>query len=74
MKNCRYCNCPMIKGDIRSGAVSAGAYFIKYETDEKGHKPEKGLRFDNRVVSYACEQCGLVESYLERVKSPLNHP
>lgn len=61
----------MREGDLRSGVFSFGAFFVAHDGDKRtftgAPKPLPGVQRDNRVLSFACERCGFVASYLERV-------
>ena len=68
--NCPKCGGPTIRGDVRSGMLSFGDFFVEHDGDRRtftgAPKPKPGVQRDNRVVSFACKQCGLVSSFLER--------
>ena len=68
---CPQCGGETLRGDVRSGVLSFGSFFVEHEGDKRtftgGPKPRPGVQRDNRVVSVACTRCGLVSSYLERV-------
>lgn len=61
---------PTIRGDVRSGILSFGDFFVEHDGDRRtvtgAPKPKPGLQRDNRVLSFACKDCGLVSSFLER--------
>ena len=68
---CPQCGGDTLRGDVRSGMLSFGAFFVEHDGEEKtftgSPKPRPGIQRDNRVISVACARCGLVSSYLERV-------
>ena len=70
-QKCIQCNQETLMGEIRSGFISFGAYFIEYEKGKKTllgtPKPKSGFTKNNRVVSYACKNCGYISNYLEDV-------
>jgi hypothetical protein len=51
--------------------LSFGDFFVEHDGDKRtftgAPKPRAGVQRDNRVISFACQSCGLVSSYLERV-------
>lgn len=69
-KTCVHCGGATRRGEVRSGLVSFGSFFLEYDGSARTLlglpklKPE--VRRDNRVVSLACERCGLITSYLEK--------
>ena len=67
---CSQCGGPTLRGDVRSGVLSFGDFFVEYDGDRRtwlgAPSPRPGLQRDNRVISFACERCGFVSSYLER--------
>ena len=63
---CPHCGGHTIIGDIRSGILSFGAFFLEFDSRET-QKPRAGVKRDNRVISHACTDCGLVSSYLASV-------
>jgi hypothetical protein len=69
--NCPKCGGLTVRGDVRSGVLSFGDFFVEHDGDRRtftgAPKPKPGVQRDNRVVSFACQQCGLVSSFLERV-------
>jgi hypothetical protein len=67
---CPQCGGETLRGDIRSGVLSFGAFFIEHDdkrTFTGAPKPKPGVQRNNRVISIACTQCGLISSYLERI-------
>jgi predicted RNA-binding Zn-ribbon protein involved in translation (DUF1610 family) len=68
---CPKCGGATVRGDARSGFLSVGNFFVEYDGDKRtwegSPKPRAGVQRDNRVISFACQSCGLVSSYLERV-------
>ncbi len=68
---CPKCGGPTLRGDVRSGVLSFGDFFVEHDGDKRtftgAPKPRPGVQRDNRVLSFACQRCGLVSSYLERV-------
>ena len=68
---CSQCGGPTIRGDVRSGVLSFGDFFIEHDGDRQtitgSPRPRPGVQRDNRVLSFACERCGFVSNYLERV-------
>ena len=68
---CIQCHQETVIGDIRSGFISFGAYFVEYEEGKKtflgAPQPKSGVEKNNRVVSYACKNCGCISNYLENV-------
>jgi len=68
---CPKCGGATLCGDVRSGVLSAGDFFVEYDGDKRtftgAPKPRGVVQRDNRVISFACLSCGLVSSYLERV-------
>ncbi len=71
---CLQCGNETVLGDVRSGVVSFGSFFVEYAEAGKGHfgapKLKPGAHRNNRVVSYACRRCGYISSYLEAVINP----
>lgn len=59
-----------MRGDLRSGVLSFGDFFVEHDGERRtitgAPKPKPGVHRDNRVVSFACQQCGLVSSFLEK--------
>ena len=70
-QKCVQCGANTKLGEIRSGLISFGAYFVEFEEEKSTmigtHKPKPGIRKNNRVVSYACMNCGFISSYLEDI-------
>ncbi len=68
---CPKCGGMTIRGDVRSGILSFGNFFVEHDGERRtvtgAPKPKAGVQRDNRVLSFACQQCGLVSSFLERV-------
>ena len=68
---CPKCGGPTVRGDVRSGVLSFGDFFVEHDADRKtftgAPKPKPGVQRNNRVVSYACQNCGLVSSFLQRI-------
>lgn len=65
---CVQCGAEVTVGDIRSGVISFGAFFVEYSPQQKTRLGapllDSGLQKNNRVVSYACTNCGYISSYL----------
>ncbi len=74
ISQCSQCSGALVRGDLRSGVLSFGDFFVEHAGDERtfmgAPKPRPGVQRDNRVISFACTQCGLVTSYLERALAP----
>jgi len=68
---CPKCGGSTLRGDVRSGVLSFGDFFVEHDGDKRtltgAPKPRPGVQRDNRVISFACQNCGLVSSYLERI-------
>jgi hypothetical protein len=68
---CPKCGGATLRGDVRSGILSFGDFFVEHDGDKRtftgAPKPRAGVQRDNRVISFACQSCGLVSSYMERV-------
>lgn len=68
---CSNCGGKTLYGDLISGGISFGNYFIEYDEDKKTvigtPKPKKSIQKDNRVVSFVCTKCGLISSFLEKI-------
>jgi hypothetical protein len=67
---CPPCGGPTKFGDLRSGMFSFGDFFIECDDEKRtwldAPKMKTGIQRDNRVVSFACEKCGYICSFLER--------
>ena len=67
---CTHCGGPTLRGDLRSGVLSFGDFFVEHDGTQRtftgAPKPRGSLQRNNRVISFACERCGFVSSYLER--------
>ena len=68
---CIQCGSEVTLGDVRSGILSFGAFFIECSEKQRNivgaPKPKGGLQKNNRVVSYACTDCGFISNYLDSV-------
>ena len=70
-QKCIQCNQETTIGDIRSGFVNFGSYFVEYEEGERtflgAPKPKAGVNNNMKVVSYACKNCGYISNYLGNI-------
>ncbi len=68
---CPQCHGNTIRGDLRSAVLSFGDFFIEHELGQKTFTgapvPKPGVQRNNRVISFACTDCGLITQYLEKV-------
>ncbi len=68
-KTCPKCGGGMIVGGIYTkgsgGAWLQGAVVIR---DLKWYPPSMNSKDSQKVITFACTQCGYLESYLENVK------
>jgi hypothetical protein len=67
-----------VRGDVRSGVLSFGDFFVEHDADRKtftgAPKPKPGVQRNNRVISYACQNCGLASSFLQRIVDDEKNP
>ncbi len=62
---CRECGGDSSLGDVRSGILSFGAFFVELACTSSGNlKPKPGIS-NNRVLSYACKECGYISQYMK---------
>lgn len=64
---CSRCGGSTTAGDVRSGILSLGAFFVEYVAGSNlgGGKPKlKSGISKNRVISFACNDCGYLSQYL----------
>ena len=66
---CPKCGGQTVRGDLRTGSgtiLSMGVEFVADDDSDQRWTP--AVRNDHRrVISFACQSCGLVSSFLERV-------